>query len=182
MSDSSDRAKSLVAALTCDGLYRMAVSEVTGQACDVLALRSGGEWVEFEIKTSRQDLRREIRAIEASLVPEAERRLNWSAYYLKYKSIANTKIQKHSIYLKPNEEHQLGNWKSFIPNKFYFAVTPQLEEYAINEVTKLKLPYGVATLNGTIIRNAKKLNGYIDYHTMVNVACRAFGEQPVENS
>ncbi len=55
MSDSLERAKVLVNHLTYDNKYRMAVTEVTGQACDVLALRSNGEWIEFEITPELND-------------------------------------------------------------------------------------------------------------------------------
>lgn len=71
--------------------------------------------IEVEIKISKSDFKNELRH----------------------------KQGKHDEYKNP-QEHLKASWKNQqIPNKFYFCVPIEMEEWALNELDKINIKYGL---------------------------------------
>lgn len=135
--------------------YHMAVTEKTmfyGIA-DVFAMSKAEYTHELEIKTSRQDLKSEIDAIELVLSgKKQEKHLAKFHKHLAYLKLDN-RGSKYSLFdpeedtrpyiLKTFEKPEVE--KSRIPNKFSFAVTPDLKEYAKKSIEGT--PYGLFVIH-----------------------------------
>jgi len=156
--------------------YAGAVEEVTNTwNADLIAVKWGGEVVEYEIKCSKQDLVGEIRAIRAAMdeatmemVPRYQLAFTRPddepiPLVAKIKAdikLSHTKITKHRHYLvKQEEKDRWGrNRRQFRPHKFYFAVPTELVEVAKTELKGIK-QYGVYNVEtGEIVKKAFRIH------------------------
>lgn len=131
---------------------------------DVVSISQDREAFEFEVKTSRSDLNRELAAIKyASMVMQEGKNLapadtspeqaalNLELADLKKKSGGWSKISKHEEYIDPKkylEDHKpyIGFFGRYIPNYFYMVVPSNLVAYTIEKLQNTK--YGVIAFNG----------------------------------
>lgn len=157
--------------------YAGAVEEVTNTwNADLIAVKWGGEVVEYEIKCSKADLVGEIRAIRAA-IDEANTMEMVPQYRLPFAradddpiplvakikadiKLSHTKIAKHRHYLvKQEEPNRWGtNRRQFRPHKFYFAVPTELVDVAKAELKGIK-QYGVYNVEtGEIVKKAFRIH------------------------
>jgi hypothetical protein len=110
-----------------------------GAIADVYALTKDFYGIEVEIKTSIMDLKSELDIISAIKTKS------------KIKNASLTKYSKHDAYLNDQQE-------KYSVNKYYFAVTTELEPYAL---FRLKgTPYGLLVIDGSGILSCSKSASY----------------------
>lgn len=100
---------------------------------DVLGINKKNLAYEFEIKISKEDLDKELKAI---------RYLTGNDMNMRRARAAN-KLQKHATYLK----HRFGySWDTyFVPNTFSFVLPPELIDFATRGIRGT--PYGLYRYN-----------------------------------
>lgn len=131
------------------------------RGADVLSITKANYAVEFEVKTSRSDLKRELDAIEYALRTNAgesiahnpgteQATLNLGMDKLKRSAGGWSKISKHEEYTDPKayfERHKRYMLThSYIPNYFYLVVPQSLVEYTLSRIGSTK--YGVIAFDG----------------------------------
>lgn len=163
---------------------------------DLIAVKWGGEVVEYEIKCSKADLAGEIKAIRAALDENTMETVPMfrmqgledlpETHNPKVKRVradiklSHTKIAKHRYYLV--EQPQKDGWgrkrQQFRPHKFYFAVPSELIQAAKDLLRDIKF-YGIYNIDtGEIVKNARKLhNEETPAHVMFAMFTRACTER-----
>lgn len=111
--------------------------------CDMFAVTPNLFSIEYEIKVDRADLAAELKIIKMLLTQDLPLKCSFS------------KRWKHETYLRRADDQ-----RNFIPNQFYFAVTPELADLALAGVEGT--PYGVIVreVNGemAVKKTARKLH------------------------
>jgi hypothetical protein len=142
--------------------HSAAVTEGVNQA-DVLSITKAKYAVEYEVKTSRSDLQRELAAIRAALIKntehkvvhesenpeETQRQLALDIMELRHKAGGWSKISKHEQYVDPKaylERKRTWGGTPYIPNYFYVVVPNSLVAFAIEQLQGTK--YGVMAFDG----------------------------------
>ena len=173
--------------------YTGAVYEAANVSnADVIGVKYDGKISEFEIKVSKADLRGELAAIRAALVPstveqisafphaneEAKQQHSYLAKTVtrvrKDIKLSHTKIMKHRHYLVEHVKHDYSGLEPFYPNSFYFAVPGELVAQALEGCAGL--PYGVFNVdNLSIEKPARSMrsepHGEKVYRDLFNRAC-----------
>ena len=93
---------------------------------DIFGIRRSGYTVEFEIKVTKSDLKREL-----DIIHNSDKQIS------KYENKDWKKYRKHSRYITGYQDE-----KTIIPNEFCFYVPDYLVDYALDGV--VGTPYGVA--------------------------------------
>lgn len=60
-----------------------------------------------------------------------------------FKNELKHKQNKHNEYKNPDEHLKVSYKNQEIPNKFYFCVPIEMEEWALNEIDKINIKYGL---------------------------------------
>lgn len=147
-------AKEIKAAILWWMLYKLhfmaAVTEYGGVGtmgnADLFGILDSGYTVEFEVKCAKADLAGELKSIKL-LTDEVEREKgrDWIQ-----KAGSYAKLDKHARYLNriPPGEMPWGHREAtfeMVPNRFYFAVTPELVAYATESLKGT--PYGLYSVS-----------------------------------
>src|SRR4051794_10602086 len=117
--------------------YTGAVYEAANLSnADVIGVKYDGKISEFEIKVSRADLRGELAAIRAALVPDSVEQVEmpWGSPRQRVRTdikLSHTKIMKHRHYLFEHMKDEYNGREFFYPNTFYFAVPSDLVVQAL---------------------------------------------------
>jgi hypothetical protein len=115
-----------------------------GFIADVVAIKEDRQIYEVEIKTSKADLRSELKSIKQVL----------SGAVLDHKEYG-AKYEKHKMYITGKYENWSGDINTFTAaNRFYFAIPEALKEVAIEGLDGS--PYGVILLGKKYVSHVLK--------------------------
>lgn len=140
---------------------------------DIIAVKYDGHIVEYEIKTSRADLRNELIALRCAWgledVHEYEHQGTWQLH---------NGLRKYSKHLKYATRNPKDKWWVWIPNYFYLCIPHELCEYAVAQVSSVNIPYGVYCIDcDQVKRRPKKIHREILLQPMaVSIFSRAINE------
>lgn len=167
------------AARPIDSRFRAAITEGLHHS-DVLMVRWPNRIQEYEIKVSRADFMCEIKNIRYAMGID-DHNTYGEKQFKGWKSLSYVKYTKHSYYLGTSKRDDRAT--EFVPHAFYFAVPPELVDFAIEKVKEYKLPYGVVRLtpNIPVMRIAKTLKtNHISTEDALELFYRCFRERPLD--
>lgn len=121
---------------------------------DVVSVTKSMVLYEYEVKTSRADLRNELAAVSYAMSLEGYKDNYQSELFQKArKSNSHAKITKHVDYLfakkyyeKQSARPAWAHTEHSLPNYFYFVVPVKLVDYALEQLANT--PYGVIAHDG----------------------------------